>query len=159
MSVSESEAAEALSRMRSARVKANEMKRLPFAYHVAIGALMGGWVAIQGLDGWSFGLALLAFLALTGALYRWQLKATGRWINGLRAGRTLFVALLLVFVVVGLILTSNPAKLPNLALFTPVQGGLIAFAAATFLDWLWVKVYDSEIRSGRIGSGQIRRGR
>lgn len=149
MSVSESEAAEAFSRMRSARVRANEMKRLPFVYPSAVGVLMGGWVAIQGLDSWSFGLALLTVLALTWALYRWQLRATGRWINGFRAGRTLLVAFLLLTVVVGLILTSNPEKLPNLALFTPLQGGLIAFAAATLLDWLWVKVYDSEIRSGR----------
>ncbi|HEX9965358.1 MAG TPA: hypothetical protein VGB04_10300 [Allosphingosinicella sp.] len=126
------------------------MKRLPFAYHFAVGALMGGWVAIQGLDSWSFGLPLLLFLALTWGVYRWQLKATGRWINGFRAGRTLFVAALLLIMAVGLILTSNPAKLPHLALFTPVQGGLIAFAAATFLDWLWVKVYDSEMRSGQI---------
>ena len=153
MSVSESEAAEALSGMRSARVRANEMKRLPFVYHIAVGALMGGWVAIQGLDGWGFGLALLAFLALTWGLYRWQLKATSRWINGFRPGRTLFVAILMLLVAVGLILTSNPAKLPHLALFTPVQGGLIAFAATALLDWLWVKVYDSEMRSGRIGGG------
>ena len=148
MSVSESEAAEALSRMRSARVKANEMKRLPFVYHLAVGALMGGWVAIQGLDRWSFGLALLLFLALTWAMYRWQLKATGRWVHGFRAGWTLIVAVALLGVVMGLLLTSNPAKLPDMALFTPVQGGLIAFAAATLLDWLWVKVYDLEIRGG-----------
>ncbi|HEX8126873.1 MAG TPA: hypothetical protein VF548_14960 [Allosphingosinicella sp.] len=149
MSVSESEAAEALSRMRSARVRANEMKRLPFVYHLAVGALMGGWVAIQGLDRWSFGLALLLFLALTWAMYRWQLKATGRWIHGFRPGWTLIVAVALLGVVIGLLLTSNPAKLPDMALFTPVQGGLIAFAAATLLDWLWVKVYDIEIR-GRL---------
>ena len=146
MSVSESEAAEALSRMRSARVRANEMKRLPFVYHLAVGALMGGWVAIQGLDRWSFGLALLLFLALTWAMYRWQLKATGRWLHGFRAGWTLIVAVALLGVMIGLLLTSNPAKLPDMALFTPVQGGLIAFAAATLLDWLWVKVYDREIR-------------
>jgi hypothetical protein len=149
MSVSENEAAEALSRMRSARVRANEMKRLPFVYHLAVGALMGGWVAIQGLDRWSFGLALLIFLALTWAMYRWQLKATGRWLHGFRAGWTLIVAVAMLAVVMGLLLTSNPAKLPDMALFTPVQGGLIAFAAATLLDWLWVKVYDIEIR-GRL---------
>jgi hypothetical protein len=146
MSVTESEAAEALSRIRSARVKANGMKRLPFVYHLAVGALMGGWVAIQGLDRWSFGLALLVFLGLTWAMYRWQLRATGRWIQGFRAGWTLIVAVALLGVVIGLLLTSNPAKLPDMALFTPVQGGLIAFAAATLLDWLWVKVYDLELR-------------
>jgi hypothetical protein len=149
MSMSGNEAAEALAGMRSAQAKANGMKRLPFAYHVAVGALMGGWVAIQGLGGWGFGLALLAFLALTWAMYRWQLRATGRWLHGFRAGWTLIVALAMLAMMIGLILISNPAKLPDMALLTPVQGGLIAFAAATLLDWLWVKVYDIEIR-GRL---------
>lgn len=149
MSVTESEAAEALSEMRVARVRANEMKRLPFAYHIAVGALMGGWVAIQGLPrGW-FAIALLVFLALTWGMYRWQLKATSRWINGFRTGRTLWVAIAMAVVAVALILTSNPALLPNRAIFTPLQGGLIAFVLMTFLDWLWVKAYDSEMRSGQ----------
>jgi hypothetical protein len=46
-------------------------------------------------------------------------------------------------------MTSNPQILPSMALFTPLQGGLGAFVATTFLDWLWVKVYDAEMRSGR----------
>lgn len=149
MSVTESEAAEALSGMHIARVRANEMKRLPFAYHLAAGALMGGWVAIQGLPRFWFGIALLLFLALTWLMYRWQLNATSRWVNGFRMGRTLWVAVTMAATAVGLILTSNPDRLPDTALFTPLQGGLITFVAVSFLDWLWVKMYDAELRSGR----------
>jgi FtsH-binding integral membrane protein len=121
------------------------MKRLPFAYHVAFGALMGGWVAIQGLPRWWFGITLLIFLAATWGMYRWQLKASSRWVNGFRFGSTLWVAALMVAVSVGLLVSSNP-KMPTFEIFTPLQGGLIAFLALTFLDWLWVKVYDSEVR-------------
>jgi hypothetical protein len=101
------------------------------------------------LHRWWFGIALLAFLTLAWMMYRWQLKATSRWINGYRMGRTLWVALSMAAIAVALIVTSNPNMLPHLALFTPVQGGLIAFVAITFLDWLWVKIYDAEMRSGR----------
>ena len=147
MKTTRGEAAEALSAMQDARVRANEMKRLPFVYHVAFGALMGGWVGIQGLPREGFVLALAIFMLATLAMYRWQLKATSRWINGLRGGRTIWVAGLLVVVSVGLLLTSNP-RMPTFELFTPLQGGLMAFVAATFLDWLWVKAYDSELRRG-----------
>lgn len=149
MSVTETEAVETLAAIQAARVRANELKRLPFAYHVAVGALMGGWVAVQGLPGWWGSAALLPFLALTWLMYRWQLKATSRWINGFRSGQTLWVAGLMAVLIGGLILTSNPTRLPDMALFTPLQGGLIAFVAVTLLDWLWVKIYDAELRSGR----------
>jgi hypothetical protein len=79
-------------------------------------------------------------------MYRWQLQATSRWVNGFRLGRTLWVAVLMAVVWVGLLLTSNP-RMPTFEMFTPLQGGLIAFFAVTFLDWLWVKVYDTEVRS------------
>ena len=149
MSVSDNEAADALAAIQDARIRANGMKRLPFAYHVAVGALMGGWVAAQGLPrGW-FGISLLAFLGMTWLMYRWQLQATSRWVNGFRSGRTLWVALAMAILFLALIVTSNPAMLPHRALFTPVQGGLIAFVALTFLDWLWVRTYDSEIRKGK----------
>jgi hypothetical protein len=125
------------------------MKRLPLVYHCAIGALFAGWVVVQSLPTPWFAPALLLFMVLTWLMYRWQLRATSRWINGFRAGRTLWVASAMLIVVVGLSLTSNPAKLPDRTIFSPWEGGLIAFFALTFLDWLWVKVYDAEIRSGK----------
>lgn len=146
MKINQNEAAEALLAMQDARIRANEMKRLPFAYHIAFGALMGGWVGIQGLAGGWFVIALSVFILGTVAMYRWQLKATSRWINGFRLGRTLWVAGLLVAVSVGLLLTSNP-RMPTFELFTPLQGGLLAFVAVAFLDWLWVKAYDAELRT------------
>jgi hypothetical protein len=149
MSVTEDEAAEALAQMKDARIRANEMKPLPFVYHIAVGALAGGWVAIQGLPRWWFGIALLLFLGLTWVMYRWQISATSRWVNGFRPGRTLWVAFAMTAAMVGFILTSNPHHLPTFALFTPVQGGLMTFVAVTFLDWLWIKIYDAELRSAR----------
>jgi uncharacterized membrane protein len=149
MTVGGDEASEALVGMREARVRANEMKRLPFAYHLGVGALTGGLVLLSSLPRWWFGIGLLAFLAGTWAMNRWQMQATSRWINGFRYGRTLWVAALMLIVIIGLVLASNEKMMPSFALFTPLQGALIAFVAVTFLDWLWVKAYDAEMRSGR----------
>jgi small-conductance mechanosensitive channel len=149
MNMSRDEAAHALSGIKDARQRANGMKRLPWTYHVAVGALMGSWVALQGLSHWWFGMGLLAMLGGAAAIHLWQREATGRWINGFRWGWTLPVAMLMLLLFVGFLLTSNPALLPNLALFTPLQAGIATFFAATFLDWLWVKAYDREMRGNR----------
>ncbi len=148
MNVSGEEAAEALLAMKDARVQANEMKRLPFLYHLAMGALMSAWVAAPSLPSEWFVIGLVLFLAATWGMYRWQLQATSRWINGFRTGRTLWIAVLMVVTGVGLVFTSSP-NLPTFEFFTPLQGSLIAFVVFTLLDWLWVKAYDSEMRIAR----------
>jgi small-conductance mechanosensitive channel len=149
MTLNPNEAAEALLSMQKARRRANEIKRLPWTYHPAVGAVLGCWVAMQALPRWWFGIALLALVAATYALYDWQREASGRWINGFRMGRTIWVALAMMLVVLALVMTSNPVLMPSIVLFTPIEGGLIAFAAATFLDWMWVRVYDAEMRAGQ----------
>lgn len=146
---SEQEAAEALAAMRQARVRANTIKRLPFAYHLGFGAMMAGFVAVVNLPDWAFGFGMAAVITLGVLLYRWQRSATGRWINGYRSGRTLPIAISTVVILCGLLITSNPEGAPTLNLFTPVQGTLLAFVLGTALDWLWVKVYDREQSAGR----------
>lgn len=146
---SEQEAAEALAAMRQARARANTIKRLPFAYHLGFGAMMAGFVVAVNLPGWAFGFAMAGVILLGTLLYQWQRRATGRWINGYRAGRTLPLTILAVVVLIGLLLTANPEGAPTFNLFTPLQGALLAFVIGTAFDWLWVKVYDREQSAGR----------
>jgi len=145
----EQDAAEALAAMRRARVRANTIRRLPFAYHFAFGAMMAGFVAAVNLPTWALGFAMAGLIGFGVLLYQWQRRATGRWVNGYRAGRTLPLTFLAVAVLVGLLLTSNPHGAPNLNLFTPLQGVLLAFGVGTGFDWLWVKIYDREQSAGR----------
>lgn len=146
---SEQEAAEALAAMRRARVRANTIRRLPFAYHFGFGAMMAGFIVAVNLPTWAFGFAMAGLTLVGVLLYHWQRRATGRWINGYRAGQTLPLTILVVAVLVGLLLTSNPAGAPSFNLFTPVQGALLAFVIGTAFDWLWVRIYDREQSAGR----------
>lgn len=143
------DAAEALAAMRQARMRANTMRRLPFAYHLAFGAMMAGFVVAVNLPTAAFGLAMAVLTLIGVLLYQWQRRATGRWINGYRLGRTLPLTLLVVAALIGLLLTSNPDGAPTFNLFTPLQGALLAFVLGTGFDWLWVKIYDREQSAGR----------
>jgi hypothetical protein len=145
---SEQEATEALAAMRQARVRANTIRRLPFAYHFGFGAMMAGFIVAVNLPSWAFGFAMAGVILLGTLLYRWQRSATGRWINGYRAGRTLPLAIVTAASLILLLLTSNPDGMPTFNLFTPVQGALLAFAIGTAFDWLWVRIYDREQRDG-----------
>jgi hypothetical protein len=145
----EQEAAEALAAMHQARVRANTIRPLPVLYHPAFGAVMAGFVVAVNLPIGYFGLAMAGLILLCTLLYHWQRRATGRWLNGYRSGRTLPIAIALVAVLCGLLLTSNPEGAPTFNLFTPVQGALLAFVAGTALDWLWMKVYDREQGAAR----------
>jgi hypothetical protein len=146
---SEQEAVEALAAMRDARVRANTIRRLPFAYHFGFGVMMAGFIVAANLPNWAFGFAMAGLIAFGALLYQWQRRATGRWINGYRTGRTLPLTILVVAVLVGLLLTSNPEGAPTFNLFTPLQGTLLAFVIGTAFDWLWVKIYDREQSAGR----------
>lgn len=143
------DAAEALAAMRQARIRANTIRRLPFAYHLGFGAMMAGFVVAVNLPHWAFGFAMAGLILIGVLLYQWQRRATGRWVNGYRVGRTLPLTILVVATLVGLLLTSNPEGAPTFNLFTPLQGALLAFAIGTGFDWLWVKIYDREQSAGR----------
>ncbi|RYG75714.1 MAG: hypothetical protein EON59_17895, partial [Alphaproteobacteria bacterium] len=135
----EQDPAEALASMRRARARATEIRRLPIAYHFAVGALMAGFVFAPGLGVPLVGAAVALLMLATVLLYHWQRHATGRFLNGYRPGRTMPIAILLTTILVGLLLTSHPGIAPTFNLFTPVQGALIAFVLATVLDWAWVR--------------------
>jgi hypothetical protein len=149
MTVTRSEAADALAGMHDARLRANAMKRLPFAYHLAFGLLMGGWVYVQNLSHRELQIGVLLLIALGAAMYRWQRRATGRFVNGWRRGRTFVVALAIFGIMLVLLATSSPARFPDYRIFQPWQGAVIAFVLAAFLDWLWVKAYDADVQAGR----------
>lgn len=149
MMTTEQEAADALAGMRGARVRANRIKRLPFAYHLAFGAMMAGFVAAPALGPSRIGAAVAILILVSIGLYHWQRRATGRWLNGYRAGRTLPISILLALAMIGLLLVSHPGTLPTFNLLTPMQGALAAFVLSTALGWIWMKVYDAEQRAGR----------
>jgi hypothetical protein len=143
------DAAEALAAMRQARIRANTIRRLPFAYHFAFGALMAGFVAAPSLGQGFVGFASPLLILLSVVLYHWQRRATGRWLNGFRAGRTLPVTILTITALCVLIFISNPGTLPTFSLITPLQGAAIAFVLGTLLDWAWMRVYDREQSAGQ----------
>jgi hypothetical protein len=146
---SEQDAAEALAAMRQARARANAMKRLPFAYHFAFGALMAGFVAAPSLGKGMVGFVPALLILMAVGLYHWQRHATGRSLNGFRAGRTLPVTILTITALCVLVFISNPGTMPTFSLITPLQGALIAFFLGTLLDWVWMRVYDREQSAGR----------
>ncbi|WP_147276157.1 hypothetical protein [Sphingomonas aracearum] len=143
------DAADALAAMQDARVRANALRPLPFTYHLAFGALMAGWVYIQNLSLWRFSMGLLLLIAAGCAMYQWQRHATGRFVSGWRRGRTFAVALAIVAIMLGLLVTSAPSKFPDHQLFEPWQGAALAFLAGAFGDWLWMKAYAADLRAAR----------
>ena len=141
------DAADILTAMQQARVRANALRPLPATYHLAFGALMAGWVYIQNLSLWGFSIGLLALIAAGCAMYQWQRHATGRFVSGWRMGRTFAVALLIVAIMLGLLVTSAPSKFPDHQLFEPWQGAALAFLSGAVLDWVWMKAYAADLKA------------
>lgn len=145
----EQDAVAALAAMRQARARASRMRPLPPLYHLAIGALMAGYVVALNLPLRGFGLAIAALSLLGTLLYHWQRRVTGRSLSGYRTGRTVPVTILMLVTMLGLMASSNPEGAPTFNLFTPVQGAVLAFILGAVLDWLWMLVYNREQVAGR----------
>ena len=144
MTYDPSEASDALAAIHDARRRAAAMPRMGWGYHSGFGVMLGALVYQQGMPiGTGRAAVLVAMIALGAILYRWKRSATGRWINGYRAGRTRLVGLAIAAVTLTLMVLSPPIH----TILQSWQAGLIAFVAALLGGRLWYVAYDADLRA------------
>ncbi|MCY1645686.1 hypothetical protein OVA11_00975 [Caulobacter sp. SL161] len=123
--------------------------RAPVWYHPALGLLMGGLIAVQTqpllLVFGYYALFVLGLLLLVRAYKR----HTGLWINGYRAGRTRWVALIMVaLVALAMLLAVWLVRERGLTLAPLVFGALVAVLVAMG-GQIWQAAFRADLRDGR----------
>ena len=141
-----SEAAAALAAMQESRERLAQAIDCPPERHLAFAALMGALVACQAAPP-TFTLLIEAMLLVGVALLiAWDRRRTGMFINGYRAGRTLYVTLgVLVFTLATLGLSVWLKEDRGLG-WAPLAGGAVVAVVAYVASAVWQRIYLRELR-------------
>lgn len=127
-----------------------ERAKAPTWYHPALGLLMGGIVAAQGLPIVGKIAAYLVFAAGLALLVRAYKRHTGMWINGYRAGRTRWVAGgLAVLATLSMLIAVWLQRERGLTAAPLVFGALIA-VIVTIGGFVWEAAFRADLRDGGI---------
>ena len=143
------EAAAALGKVSATDSKMADRMRWPFWRHAIVGAMAGILLFAQTLDN-SLNIlvsGLVVVLALV--VQRVDRKTHGMTVNGLRKGRTGWIALVLIVILVAAVmLVRGVIAQPQLQQpeFWLLTGGTMI--ATTALSYAWQGVYRAELRSG-----------
>jgi hypothetical protein len=118
----------------------------PVWYHPALGLLSGGYVAVQAAPIAARLIYLAVFLlGLAGLVHAYRRK-TGMWVSGFRAGRTRWVAIALMIV---MILTYAVAAWLELRVGVHgafLIGGAILAVVTTAQGFLWEAAFRRDLR-------------
>jgi len=139
------EAAAALEGARVARARLADRTRCPPHMHVVFGLLMGGLVASEAASDRGT-LVIEGIIVVLGlALFAWQRRRLGYFVNGYRRGRTRPVALAILGVY--LVLFSTAAYLKAfMGLHWPALVlGAVMFGLATWGSAVWNARYAAEM--------------
>lgn len=125
-----------------------ERAKAPVWYHPALGLLVGGVVAAQGLPTVGKIAAYLVFAAGLFLLMRAYKRHTGLWINGYRAGRTRWVAgSLALLATLGMLMAVWLQRERGLTAASMVFGALIA-VIVTIGGFVWEAAFRADLRDG-----------
>lgn len=142
----ETDPAAALAAMRESRERLAAAVDCPPARHLAFAGLMGALVACQAAPP-MFVLIIEALLFICLFLIiAWDKRRTGMFINGYRAGKTIYLTLsLLAFALVTLGLTVWLKEARGL-FWAPLAGGAVVAVVAYYASALWTRIYLRELR-------------
>ena len=138
-----------LAEVEAANADMAERAKAPVWYHPALGLLIGGIVAAQGLPAVGKIGAYLVFAAGLSLLMRAYKRHTGMWINGYRAGRTRWVAVgLAVLATLGMLIAVWLQRERGLTAAPLVFGALIG-VIVTIGGFVWEAAFRADLRDGR----------
>jgi hypothetical protein len=119
-------------------------------YHPALGLLIGGIVAAQGLPIAGKIACYLVFAAGLVLLTRAYTRHTGVWINGYRAGRTRWVAVGLAAITTLCMLIAVWLDRERGLVYAPLVFGAIVAVIVTIGGFVWEAAYRRELRDGAV---------
>jgi hypothetical protein len=140
------EAAAALAAMRESRERLARAIDCPPERHLAFAALMGGLVACQAAAPMFTLLIEAALLVGLVLLIAWDRRRTGMFINGYRAGRTIYVTLALLVFTLAMLGLTVWLKEEHGLVWAPLAGGALVAAVAYPASTIWQRIYLRELR-------------
>lgn len=139
------EARAALASAYETRRKLAAAGNYPPGRHIAFGLLIAFHNALPLLTSWNGIVQLLLFSAAIFAIYRWDLKTYGVFINGWRRGKTLWVSIFLVTGIMVLFAAQMQLRLTSPGSWLSFGLLALAFAFGTAGSVLWARVFRREM--------------
>lgn len=139
-----------LAEVRAANADLAERAKAPTWYHPALGLLIGGMVAVQGLPIVGKIAAYLVFAAGLFLLICAYKRYTGLWINGYRAGRTRWVAVGLATITTLCMLMAVWLERDRGLTYAPFAFGAIVAVLVTIGGFVWEAAYRRDLRDGDV---------
>jgi hypothetical protein len=137
-----------LAEVEAANTDLAERAKAPTWYHPALGLLMGGMVAAQGLPIVGKIACYLVFAAGLSLLMRAYKRHTGMWINGYRAGRTRWVAIGLAAIATLCMLIAVWLERERGLIYAPLAFGAIVAVIVTIGGFVWEAAFRADLRDG-----------
>lgn len=145
MEQSSEAAAQALAFIEQSREKLAAASETPPARHVAFALLMGVLVASPMLPFSLRVAALVGIFAATLWIIRWDRRRMGMFINGYRAGKTRWVTVALLLVILPLHVASIWLSLAPATWWAPLPLGFVAVVLAYGGSLWWCRVFRREL--------------
>lgn len=145
MSLSSTEAAQALEALRRSRAELAAAADCPPLRHMAFAGLLGGITASQAAPvPWTLVIegAMMAGVAL---VVMWDRRRTGMFINGYRAGRTRPLTFTLLGVTLALLAVGLWLKTSLGLIWGPVACGVATALIAYYASRWWQRIYKREL--------------
>jgi len=145
-STSETERSDALRLMASANQSMATRLQPPAWYHLALGLLVGSFVALrEGPMMWTFAALPIHAVALA-VLVRIKRNRMGMFVNGYRRGRTRWVALGALMLSMTVIMAATYAELELRLFGAYLVAGAAIVAIFTTMGPLWLGAYRRDLR-------------
>ncbi len=143
--MAEKDVEEALLMVAEARRKLAVRTRWPFPRHAAAGGVVGAMVASAGLPPALMAIAMGACLSAVFAIKEYDRRQDGFFVSGYQAGRTRWVALLILSLSIGALAVALYAKSAYGWWAAPLIAGVIVFVIATCGSIVWEMVNRADL--------------
>ena len=139
------EADEALAAVRQGRAGLLQAAECPPSRHLAFAAVMGGYVAAPALPLGPRLAALALVLVAVALIVRWDKRRTGVFVNGYRAGRTRWVTLAMLALVLPMYGVGSFLRDERGLWWVPLAMALPAAVVAYAGSNWWMRVFRGEM--------------
>ncbi|MDQ0464030.1 hypothetical protein QO010_001801 [Caulobacter ginsengisoli] len=136
-----------LETIQRARATVLNRARWPVGYHLVVAAMGGGLVAAMALPDPLPSMAASLVAIGSVLLANWSRSRLGFFVNGWRWGRTLWVSMITLAVLLGGVTLSILRQRLDLPDWTPFAAGAVVFVCVFFTGRLWERVYRAELAS------------